>query len=184
ALTSEGVSFDLLGVPILMGEPTRGRSSRDVMQIASVLDRFTARKEIPPVIVTALGAPSSDGGEGAGWWRGHWSPPVQRDFATTAFQTALANPGVAAVVWDRLRDGAGSGASEGGLFASDGTPKASADRLLRLRMRLRTPIGALDGGGLPADGVPTDGTPADEASAPNAAMVGDDRPSSEPDSKA
>ncbi len=145
AMISEGVSFDLLGIPILMGEAERGRSSRDVMQVASVLDRFTGRKEIPPVIVTALGAPSADGGDGAGWWREPWSPRVQGAFATAAFQTALANPGVAAVVWDRLRDDAGTGSADGGLFEPDGSPKVSAKQLLTFRNRLRTPLGTMSG---------------------------------------
>lgn len=144
ALISDGVNFDLLGIPLLVGESVRGRAARDVMQLAGVLDRFTGRKEVPPVIVTALGAPSADGGDGSGWWRDHWSPRVQSTFAVLAFQAALANPGVAAVVWDRLRDGAGTGAAEGGLFASDGSPKPAAKTLLTVRARLRSPLGALD----------------------------------------
>jgi hypothetical protein len=144
AIISDGVTFDLLGVPLLIGETSRGRATRDIMQLASVLDRFTGRKEIPPVIVTALGAPSTDGGEGAGWWREHWTPRSQGAFATMAFKMALANPGVAAVVWDRLRDDAGAGALEGGLFARDGAPKPAAEQLLTLRKRLRSPLGTMD----------------------------------------
>lgn len=144
AIIAEGVSFDLLGIPLLIGEETRGRSTRDIMQLAAVLDRYTARKEAPPVIVTALGAPSSNGTEAGGWWREPWSPRVQSGFAALAFQTALANPGVAAVIWDRLRDGAGVGSGDGGLFATDGTPKPSAERLLLLRHKLRSPLGSLD----------------------------------------
>ncbi len=145
ALISDGISFDLLGIPLLMGEDTRGRGARDIMQMAAVLDRFTARKEVPPVIVTALGAPSRVHGEAGGWWRERWTPKVQSGYAAMAFHTALANPGVAAVVWDRLRDGAGTGAAEGGLFAPDGSPKPAAEKLLKLRLRLRSPLGALDG---------------------------------------
>lgn len=145
AIISDGISFDLLGIPLLVGEDSRGRGARDIMQMAAVLDRFTARKEVPPVIVTALGAPSAEGvSEAGGWWRDRWSPRIQSGFAAMAFQTALANPGVAAVVWDRLRDGAGNGASDVGLFGSDGAPKPAAERLLTLRKRLRSPLGSLD----------------------------------------
>ncbi len=144
ALLAEGVPFDLVGVPMLIGEEGRGRGTRDLMQLAAMLDRFTGRKEMPPVIVTAFGAPSAAGDQqGEGWWREPWSARAQGTWAPMAFQVALSNPGVAAVVWDRLRDDAGTGMREGGLFGADGSPKASADRLLATRKRLRAPLGAM-----------------------------------------
>lgn len=151
AIISDGISFDLLGIPMLVGQESRGRGARDVMQLAAMLDRFTGRKEVPPVIVTALGAPSKDDGPTAGWWRQHWSLQSQGGFAAMAFQASMANPGVAAVVWDRLRDGAGTGAGGGGLFNEDGSPKPAAERLLTVRRRLRQPLGALDAAASSAD---------------------------------
>jgi hypothetical protein len=146
AILAEGVPFDLLGVPMVVGDGARGRGTRDLLQLAAMLDRFTGRKEIPPVIITAFGAPSTPNGDGgAGWWREPWSARAQAAWAPAAFRVALANPGVAAAVWDRLRDEAGTGAKGGGLFAADGSPKASGEQLLTLRRRLRTPLGAMPG---------------------------------------
>ena len=57
------------------GDAARGKGSRDLMQIAAMLERFTSRKEMPPVVVTACGAPSEPHPEpGAGFWRRPWGP--------------------------------------------------------------------------------------------------------------
>ena len=52
----------------------------------------------------------------------------------------MANPGIQAVVWDRLRDDAGVGIKNGGLFATDGSPKSAAERIVRFRRRIRMPL--------------------------------------------
>jgi hypothetical protein len=59
------------------------------------------------------------------------------------FQIAMANPGVHAVVWDRLRDDAGVGLRDGGLFAAGGAPKPAAERLLLTRRKLRNALGPM-----------------------------------------
>ncbi|MFO0962858.1 MAG: hypothetical protein U0625_08115 [Phycisphaerales bacterium] len=164
ALLAEGVPFDLLGLPMLCGESGRGRGTRDLLQLAAMLDRFTARKEMPPVIVTALGAPSSATNElGEGWWREPWSARAQAAWASMAFQVALSNPGVAAAIWDRLRDDAGGGMRSGGLYAADGSPKPSADRLLATRRRLRVPLGAMPAAAPASASEPTAGVGADDS---------------------
>jgi hypothetical protein len=60
------------------------------------------------------------------------------------FQIAMANPGIQAVVWDRLRDDAGVGIKNGGLFATDGSPKSAAERIVRFRRRIRMPLPPLN----------------------------------------
>ena len=142
-LVAEGVPMDIVGIPILFGDPAPGRGSRDLMQVAAMLERFTSRKEMPPVVITGCGAPSSAGAHpGAGSWREPWSPRSQGAWAPMVFQIAMANHGVHAVVWDRLRDDAGTGIRDSGLFAADGTPKPAAERLLLTRRRLRTALGS------------------------------------------
>jgi hypothetical protein len=59
------------------------------------------------------------------------------------FQIAMANPRIHVVVWDRLRDDAGVGLKDGGLFNADGTPKPAAERLLLTRRRLRNALGPM-----------------------------------------
>ncbi len=142
-LVSAGVPMDSVGVPILFGEAVPGRGSRDLMQVAAMLERFTSRKEMPPIVITGCGAPSSSGGgPGTGSWREPWSPRSQGAWAAMVFQIAMSNHGVVHVVWDRLRDDAGTGIRDSGLFAADGAPKPAAERLILTRRRLRTALGA------------------------------------------
>ena len=166
SLISEGVSVDIVGIPILIGDAARGKGTRDLMQIAAMLERFTSRKEMPPVVVTAFGAPSEPHTEpGAGYWRRPWGLESQGAWATMCFQIAMANPGIQAVVWDRLRDDAGLGMKHSGLFASDGTPKQAAERMVRYRRRMRqalAPLASGHGGGPVAAGEATDSASAPE----------------------
>jgi hypothetical protein len=144
ALVAEGVPMDLVGVPVVIGDAAHGRGTRDLMQVAAMLERFSSRKEMPPLIITACGAPSAPHPEpGAGCWRGPWSERSQGAWAPMLFQIAMANPGVHAVVWDRLRDDAGVGLKDGGLFAAGGTPKPAAERLLLTRRKLRNALGPM-----------------------------------------
>ena len=141
SLVSEGVPVDIVGIPVVVGDAARGKGTRDLMQIAAMLERFTSRKEMPPVVVTACGAPSEPHPEpGAGFWRRPWGTESQGAWAGMCFQIAMANPGIQAVVWDRLRDDAGLGIKNGGLFATDGTPKSAAERIVRFRRRIRMPL--------------------------------------------
>jgi hypothetical protein len=81
------------------------------------------------------------------------------------FQIAMANPGIQAVVWDRLRDDAGLGMKHSGLFASDGTPKQAAERMVRYRRRMRQALAPLvsgHGGGAGAAGEATGSASAPE----------------------
>lgn len=166
SLISEGVSVDIVGIPILIGDAARGKGTRDLMQIAAMLERFTSRKEMPPVVVTAFGAPSEPHTEpGAGYWRRPWGLESQGAWATMCFQIAMANPGIQAVVWDRLRDDAGLGMKHSGLFASDGTPKQAAERMVRYRRRMRqalAPLASGHGGGAVAAGEATGSASAPE----------------------
>jgi hypothetical protein len=164
ALVAEGVPFDLLGVPMIVGDSIRGRSARDLLQLAAMLDRFTGRKEIPPVIITGFGCPSVPNDDaGSGWWREPWSARAQGAWAPAAFRVAMANPGVAAAVWDRLRDEAGAGTRGAGLFAPDGSPKAGGEQLLVLRRRLRTALGALPGAAGVAEAAAAPRSPSERA---------------------
>ena len=140
-LVAEGVPMDSVGIPILVGDPSLGRGSRDLMQVAAMLERFTSRKEMPPIVVTACAAPSAaESGPGVGSWREPWSLRSQAAWAPMVFQIAMSNPGIHAVVWDRLRDDAGAGIRDSGLFTADGSPKPAAEKLLQTRRRLRTAL--------------------------------------------
>jgi hypothetical protein len=140
-LVAEGVSVDSVSVPVILGDPAPGRGSRDLMQVMAMLERFTSRKEMPPLVVTCAVPSAARPDPGAGSWREPWSPRLQGKWAPMMFRIAMSNPGIQAVVWDRLRDDAGSGVRDSGLFASDGTPKPAAERLLLTRRMLRSALG-------------------------------------------
>jgi hypothetical protein len=139
-LVSEGVRFDFVGIPVVLGDAARG--TRDLMQVASMLDRFISRNEMPPILVSALAAPSAAPREpGVGFWREPWSERSQAAWATMAFQVAMSSRKVQVVVWDRLRDDAGTGVRDSGLFGPGGAPKQSAARLLAFRRKMREALG-------------------------------------------
>jgi hypothetical protein len=139
-LISEGVRFDFVGLPVMLGDA--GRGTRDLMQVASMLDRFISRNEMPPILVSALAAPSAAPREpGVGFWREPWSERSQAAWATMAFQVAMSSRKVQVVVWDRLRDDAGTGVRDSGLFGPGGAPKQAAARLLGVRRKMREALG-------------------------------------------
>ena len=60
-----GIPIDAFGLKLVMGQPVDGRHTRDLMQISSLLDRFSGLGK--PVHVTAVAVPSEPGGgEGNG----------------------------------------------------------------------------------------------------------------------
>jgi GH35 family endo-1,4-beta-xylanase len=144
-LISEGVKLSSVGIPVVIGDAATG--TRDLMRIADMLDRFASRKEMPVLVVSALDAPSAPHEEpGAGYWHKPWAEDVQAAWAQMAFQLAISQRNVALVFWDRLRDDAGTGLRDGGIFGSGGTPKQAARSLLLARRRIRQPLGAKDTG--------------------------------------
>lgn len=159
ALLAEGVPMDMVGLPVLLGGTAPGQGARDLMQICAMVERFTSRKEMPPIVLSACAVPSAPQPDaGTGWWREPWSARSQGAWAPMVFQIALANPNVHLVVWDRLRDDAGYGIRDSGLFAPDGSPKPAAERLLATRRRLRTPLGPFAGAGADASGAAAAGS--------------------------
>jgi hypothetical protein len=58
-----------------------------------------------------------------------------------AFQVAMSSRKVQVVVWDRLRDDAGTGVRDSGLFGPGGAPKQAAARLLGVRRKMREALG-------------------------------------------
>ena len=138
-LVSEGVKLSSVGIPIVMGDPATG--TRDLMRMADMLDRFVSRNEMPILVVSALDAPSAPRADpGAGSWHKPWAEDVQAAWAQMAFQLAISQRKVALVIWDRLRDDAGVGLRDGGLFGAGGAPKQAARSLLLARRRIRQPL--------------------------------------------
>lgn len=137
-----GIRSDCIGVQIVFGDSHSGRTTRDLMQLSSMLDRFFLL-EIP-VMISALGVPSVEEDSRGGRWRSGWSPDAQARWLSRAVPIALSKPYIATVIWDRLVDGRGSGLPRStGLVDEAGRPKPALAKMSALRKRLREPLGSL-----------------------------------------
>ena len=140
-LVQEGIRIDAVGVQLLFGQHRAGRSTRDLMQISNLLDRFFLLDI--PVLISAMGVPSEPVDPQGGWWHHSWTPQVQSRWAARIFQIAMSKPFVETVVWTDLYDHAHAGLPGGGLISETGRPKPALARLIGLRKRLRRPLGPL-----------------------------------------
>jgi len=138
-VVGEGMAFDALGVQVLAGISSRGRGTRDLLQVSAMLDRFLPLET--PVIVSALGAPSRTIDERGGWWRRPWSDDAQKQWISHLFHVAMSKPMVESVFWSDLYDHAAGNLPGAGLITEDGAAKPSLSRLVGIRRRLRRPLG-------------------------------------------
>lgn len=137
-----GIRLDCIGVPVVFGDSTCGRVTRDLMQVSALLDRFFLLET--PIIVSALGAPSAEEDPRGGGWRGTWSDQSLARWTSRVVSIMLSKPFVAGVIWDRLIDGRGDGLPrQSGLVDSAGKTKAVLSSLLAIRRRLREPLGPM-----------------------------------------
>lgn len=165
ALMQVGLNFDTIGVRVAMGQPGSGRSTRDLMSLSAMLDRYAAFNR--PVAVTALGVPASvlpaversEGAEGTetldafdgGSWRSEWSPEAQADWTSQAMAIIASKPFVQSICWQQLADGLGGGPGggvidempTGGLCTSSGTPRPVLLRLAQIRQALKDGKGTM-----------------------------------------
>lgn len=145
-LFQAGVAVDSIGLRLEMGDSSPGHETRDMMQIARLLDEFCAFDK--PISLSAVGVPSApspshtfgeDGAYDPGFWRKQWSEKIQADWLTQLARTALARPQITSVVWSELYDGADAcGLLNGGLITDAGQPKSALKRVAELRSRLRS----------------------------------------------
>jgi hypothetical protein len=149
-----GIMVDAYAIRVQMGQAAPGRSTRDLMAIVDLLDRFAELDK--PLCVTAMGAPShsvsateaapSTGGEAppsrapysladGGWWRAPWSPEVQARWVSQAVGLIASLPYVHSVCWQDLYDTAPAQAEMpfGGLVSEAGSIKPAAVSLAEVR---------------------------------------------------
>jgi len=139
-----GIRADCVGVQIVFGDSRTGRTTRDLMQLSAMLDRFFLMEV--PLLISALGAPSKPEDPHGGGWRGEWSAETQARWVSRALPIALSKPFIVSVVWDRLVDGRGAGSPRStGLVDDAGKPKPVLSKLVAVRRRLREPLGPLAG---------------------------------------
>lgn len=146
-----GIMVDAYALRIQMGQPTAGNSTRDLMAIVDLLDRFAELDK--PLCITAIGVPSQpvtrpaaapreadspttrapytllDGGH----WRAPWSTEMQARWTAQAVPLIASLPYVHSVCWQDLYDSPAADMTCGGLVSETGTIKPAALSLAEVR---------------------------------------------------
>lgn len=159
-----GLGVDALALRLQLGAPASGQSTRDLMTISSLIDRYAAMER--PIHITAVGVPSALPSAGAapakpsakddedgepivvparafasGRWRHQWSDAIQADWLADVLSMLVSKPAVQSICWQDLGDAApGVRQPEmpfGGLLNAAGAPKASGQRLTQVIQAIR-----------------------------------------------
>lgn len=174
AMIQMGLPVDAIGLRLQMGHAQPGLSTRDLLSLSALLDRYAHFEK--PLAVTAIGAPSApiaptpyQPREGSaaedpyepGFWRGEWNEQRQASWLTNALAICASKPFVHSVSWQDLADPAPvmspggvmvtPPAPEmpfGGLISSSGQPKAALQSIAALKQAVKegkAPAGFLRG---------------------------------------
>jgi GH35 family endo-1,4-beta-xylanase len=135
----EGIRIDCVGVQLLFGQGTAGRSSRDLMQVSDLLDKFALMEM--PVVISSFGVPDEPVDEAGGWWHEPWTQREQSRWMSRVFAVAMSKPFIETLVWTDLFDHPKADLPSGGLVSSAGRAKPVLQRLISTRKRLRKPLG-------------------------------------------
>lgn len=140
-LLQSGVPIDAFGVQLLFGIDSDGFHVRDLFQVSSLIDRLANLGK--PLHVTALAAPSeapdaaAGGPFAGGTWHGPWSAAAQARWTSEICALLLSKPFVESLCFDLLRDEPHHSLPSGGLWTTEGAPKAAYAKLAELRRKLR-----------------------------------------------
>ena len=147
ALFQMSLPLDSIALRLQIGQPDSGRSTRDLMAISALVDRYGAFQR--PLFISALGAPSQAAppvealGDSPsfdpGYWRLPWMESTQADWVAQVFAMLLSKPHVQSICWQQLADTTSVTAEMpgGGLVAFNGTPKPVFTRIQQIRQALR-----------------------------------------------
>lgn len=146
-----GIPFDGFGLKLMMGQSTNGQYTRDLLQLSTMLDRFSQFGK--PVYVTAVGVPSQtieepfiephveevEVNHTAGYWRKPWNEIVQSRWLEVFYNIAMSKPYVESVAWLTLADHAGVEMPFCGLADNQANPKKAYKKLMGFRKHLHEP---------------------------------------------
>lgn len=148
-LNQVGVDFDAVALKVQMGVPLPGRSTRDMMALSALLDRYG--KLDKPVSLSVLGAPSAsisaqgDDALESGSWRKPWSADQQGAWAARAMALAAGKPYIKSICWQEIADAPAPSMVGGGLLNAQGQPRPAMHALIALREALRAKSNSLPG---------------------------------------
>lgn len=159
AMIQMGLPVDAIGLRLQMGHAQPGLSTRDLLSLSALLDRYAHFEK--PLAVTAIGTPSApiaptpyQPREGSaaedpyepGFWRGPWNERRQASWLSQAMGICASKPFVHSVCWQDLADPAPvpSGGQppapempSGGLVGPTGQPKPALQALAALRQSVK-----------------------------------------------
>lgn len=159
SVLNSGLSIDGLALRLQMGGRASGQSTRDLMAISTLIDRYAAMDRA--LHVTALGAPASPPAGPAprpsddeddlspqseramspGFWRAAWSESLQAEWLSCVLAVVASKPSVQSIAWQMLADDPpGPRVSEmhaGGLVTLNGASRAAAARLAQFKSAWR-----------------------------------------------
>ncbi|MEL7473542.1 MAG: endo-1,4-beta-xylanase [Planctomycetota bacterium] len=143
-----GVGVDAYALRLQFGQHAAGQSSRDLMALSTLLDRYAAVLE-KPLAITAVGAPSApsrsetDPDLEPGYWRQPWSERSQAAWIDAALSVCAGKPYIHSVCWQDLADAPNAADApempHGGLIHSTGDFKPAAEAFRAVRDHARGP---------------------------------------------
>lgn len=141
-----GINFDAFGLQIYFGVGEGGYHVRDLLQISSMIDRFSNIGK--NLHITGVAVPSSQesdeldawGGKAqvsrGGHWHKPWDEQVQAEWLSRFYEVAMSKPFIESISWRDLSDAGQHFMPYGGLLRQDFTPKPSFEAL-QTYMKLR-----------------------------------------------
>jgi hypothetical protein len=144
--------IDAISLRLQMGHAEPGLSTRDLLSLSAMLDRYAALEK--PIIISCLGCPSSpvpptpfssrvgaDAGNPhePGYWREPWSERAQANWLLHALAICAGKPYVQGICWQELVDNTTptTDMPQGGLMTAAGTPKPAMQKWAEFRRALR-----------------------------------------------
>ena len=127
-----GIPFDAFGLQLLFGLDSEGFHLRDMMQIASLVDRLANLGK--PIQLSAVAFPSAPGG--GGMPAAGWTEQSQADWVGALGELALSRPYVENVCLQTLVDSPSAVVPHSGLLREDLSPKPAIERIARFRQGL------------------------------------------------
>lgn len=143
-LVQSGVLLDGFGLRLRFGRGAAGMPTRDLLEIAALLDRFAIFGK--PIHLSGVQVPSAPDprdnlgriGE-AGYWHGSWTDATQAEWLDCFYQIGLSRPYVETITWQDLTDSDDAVLQRGGLTRSDLTPKPAYDKFSEIKKTLSRP---------------------------------------------
>ena len=138
-IIQHGTSFDGFGLQMQFGKPAEGMYVRDMMQISSRLDDFSAiarSMHITDVAIPGAGPADGESDSAAGLWHHRWDQSTQGEWIEEFCKVALGKPFINSVTYSSLIDSEDNVVPACGLLTEKFEPKKALLSMARLQKRI------------------------------------------------